>query len=153
MGVTGTAGLPGEFAPRDEAAAAPPGERRESTTSNEDRPAPLDQRGRVCATGAAVFASALERVALLNGIPREERSWRHSSIASRIRFLLSLAADPSRAARFERVVRRTKVAMLLIGLGGSMASLLYWRNVGTPALFRLQTGEPSQRMVSPVAER
>jgi STE24 endopeptidase len=112
----------------------------------------LDQSGRVCATGAAIFASALERVALLNGIPREERSWRHSSIASRIRFLLSLAADPSRAVRFERIVRRTQIIMLVIGLGGSAASLLYWRAVGTPALIRLQTGEPSSRMVSPIAQ-
>jgi STE24 endopeptidase len=100
-----------------------------------------DQAGRVCATGAAIFASALERVALLNGIPRDERSWRHSSIASRIRFLLSLAADPLRTARFERLVRTTQIAMLVVGLGGSLISLVYCRAVGTPALIRLQADE------------
>lgn len=111
-----------------------------------------EQKGRVCATGAAIFASALERVAVLNGIPREERSWRHSSIASRIRFLLSLAADPSRTVRFERLVWRTQLAMLLIGLGGSAASLLYWRAVGTPALIRIQTGDLPAAVVSPIAQ-
>jgi STE24 endopeptidase len=119
---------------------------------NRESAAPPDQKGRVCATGAAIFASALERVAVLNGIPREERSWRHSSIASRIRFLLSLAADPSRTAQFERVVRRTQIAMLVIGLGGSAASLVYWRAMGSPALMRLQTGDLPDPMVSPIAQ-
>jgi len=79
----------------------------------------------VCATGATVFVSALDRVAVLNGIPREERSWRHSSIASRMRFLTSLTGDPTRARRFERVVRRIKVTLLVVAAAGSAIAGVY----------------------------
>ncbi|MCP4249246.1 MAG: M48 family metalloprotease [bacterium] len=83
--------------------------------------------GPVCSTAAAVFASALDRVAVLNGIPPEERSWRHSSIASRVRFLTSLSGDRGRICRFERVVRRIKMALLVLGVGGSlMAGAYVW---------------------------
>ncbi|MCH7814301.1 MAG: M48 family metalloprotease [Planctomycetes bacterium] len=81
--------------------------------------------GPVCSTAAAVFTSALDRVAVLNGIPPEERSWRHSSIASRVRFLTSLSGDPGRIRRFERQVRRIKAALLLLGLGGSLVAGAY----------------------------
>ncbi len=81
---------------------------------------------RVCATAAASFISALDRVAVLNGIPHEERSWRHSSIANRMRFLTSLANDPARAARFERVVRRIKTVLLVSAVvGAGLASYYY----------------------------
>lgn len=92
--------------------------------------------GRVCASGAAVFASALDRVAVLNGIPHEERSWRHSSVASRIRFLTSLAGDPTRAAGFERLVRRLKLALLSVAVIGSLVSLAYWTLVSELAILR-----------------
>jgi STE24 endopeptidase len=94
-------------------------------------------KGRVCATGAAVFASALDRVAVLNGIPHEERSWRHSSIRSRIRFLASLSGDPNRVARFERVVRRAKQALVASAILGTVTALLYLRAVPRPAILRL----------------
>ncbi len=98
--------------------------------------------GRLCATGAAVFASALNRVAALNGIPSEERSWRHSSIGSRIRFLTSLAGDPHRGARFERLIRRVKIAMFALAIIGSAVWLYYWAVVPEPAILRLQAGGP-----------
>jgi len=72
----------------------------------------------VCAKAAQVFTSALDRVAVLNGIPHEERSWRHSSIASRMRFLTSLSGDPARARRFDRTVRRIKRTLLVLTAGG-----------------------------------
>ncbi len=72
----------------------------------------------VCAKAAQVFTSALDRVAILNGIPHEERSWRHSSIASRIRFLTSLSGDPARASRFDQTVRRIKRTLLILTAGG-----------------------------------
>lgn len=96
-----------------------------------------DDDGRVCATGAAVFASALDRVAVLNGIPHEERSWRHSSIGSRIRFLSSLAGDPRRAARFEHLVDRIKRGMLATAITGSILWLYYWSVVQEPAILRM----------------
>ena len=39
---------------------------------------------RVCAGGASVFASALDRVSRLNGIPQDEWHWRYDSIGDRI---------------------------------------------------------------------
>jgi len=90
---------------------------------------------RVCATGAAVFVSALERVAILNGIPRGERSWRHSSIASRVRFLTSLAGDPARACRFDRVVRRLQL-VLLVAAGVGIVALTGYCIWFEPVLLR-----------------
>ncbi|MEK7756009.1 MAG: M48 family metallopeptidase, partial [Planctomycetota bacterium] len=98
------------------------------------------QDGRVCATAAAVFASALQRVALLNGIPSEERSWRHSSIGSRIRFLVSLAGDPARAMRFERLIRRIKTSLLAAAVLGGAFFIYYWTVVPQPTLMQLQAG-------------
>lgn len=97
---------------------------------------------RLCATGAAIFASALDRVAVLNGIPHDEYSWRHSSIGYRIRFLTSLAGDPNRLARFEKVVRRAKRAMLVIAIVGSLVGGIYWMAVDEPAVLRLQANMP-----------
>lgn len=80
----------------------------------------------VCRTGAAVFTSALDKVAVLNGIPHEERSWRHSSIGSRMRFLTSLAGDPARARRFDREVSHVKMGMLTLAVVGSVISGYVW---------------------------
>lgn len=99
-------------------------------------------RGRVCATGAAIFSSALDRVALLNGIPHDERSWRHSSIGSRIRFLTSLAGDPGKTARFERLIGRAKIALVTLAVVGASLTVYYWRLVEVPAILRVQTGGP-----------
>ncbi len=79
----------------------------------------------VCASAAALFVSALNRVAILNGIPPEERSWRHSSIATRVRFLISLTGDPGRSARFGRTVRRVKRTLLLGAVGGTIVAAVY----------------------------
>ncbi|MBI3834598.1 MAG: M48 family metalloprotease [Planctomycetes bacterium] len=97
---------------------------------------------RVCATGAGVFASALRRVAMLNGIPPEERSWRHSSIANRMRFLAATADDPALAIHFERTVRRIKSALLVAAIVGTVGTLLYWSIVPEPAVLRLQANFP-----------
>jgi len=85
-----------------------------------------DPGPRVCATAAALFASALDRVAVLNGIPHEERNWRHSSIANRVRFLTSLANDPNRAIRFDRLVRRTKTMLLVTSVVGAVLAIYYY---------------------------
>ncbi len=97
----------------------------------------LSGEERVCATGAAVFSSALDRVAVLNGIPLDERSWRHSSIGSRIRFLASLAADPGRAERFERMIRRVKTGLMFLAVVGSAFAAYYWMVIPEPAILRL----------------
>ena len=90
-------------------------------------PAPPSPAGAVCAAGANLFADALTRIAVLNGIPLEARSWRHSSIANRVRFLREYARDPLKSARLERGVRAIK-AFLLIGvlIGLAIGLKLYW---------------------------
>ncbi len=95
---------------------------------------------RVCATGAALFASALDRVALLNGIPHEEFSWRHASIGSRMRFLASVAGDPAQAEGFERRVRTIKRFLIATAVVASALSAWYWIVVPQPAILRLQAG-------------
>ncbi|MEK6798388.1 MAG: M48 family metallopeptidase [Planctomycetota bacterium] len=100
----------------------------------------VEQGGRVCATAAAVFASALERVASLNGIPWEENSWRHASIGYRARFLRSLAGDPARAIQFERTITRIKRALLLFACLSVVTFAWYWWTFSESTLLRLQAG-------------
>lgn len=69
--------------------------------------------------GAAVFCSALERVAAVNNIPVAARSWCHGSIAKRMRFLEFLSRDSRRTAQFDRFMRRLYLVLVvcLLGLG------------------------------------
>lgn len=110
---------------------------REPCSVHLDEPGVEVDARRVCSGGAMVFASALERVAALNGIPRDEPSWRHGSIGSRIRFLVALAGDPARAVRFERHVARVKWAMTGIALLGGLVMIGYWYAVGRPAILQM----------------
>jgi STE24 endopeptidase len=107
----------------------------------------IEDGSRICATGAAVFASALDRVAGLNGIPRDEPSWRHSSIGSRLHFLASLAGDPGRARSFERQVRRIQFAIRAACLLGAIATVWYWTSVPEPAILRLGERRVPQAML------
>ena len=114
-----------------------PDQCREPCSVHLDDPS-LDVRNRVCATGASIFTSALDRVAVLNGIPHEEKSWRHSSIGFRIRFLQSLAGDPAMAAKFGRTLRRVKLIVPAAAVIGSAIFVYYWSVVSVPAILRLQ---------------
>jgi STE24 endopeptidase len=71
-------------------------------------------RDPLCATAAHVFSDALHDVAVLNGIQAEARSWRHSSIASRSRFVQELAGAPDRLVRFQRRVSRIQIGVLVV---------------------------------------
>ncbi|HOA74516.1 MAG TPA: M48 family metallopeptidase [Phycisphaerae bacterium] len=81
----------------------------------------------ICATAAHTFGEALHRIATLNGIPVEARSWRHSSIGNRIRLLRQYAADPSAIARLNRGVLAIKL-VLVVGsaVGLAIGAWLYW---------------------------
>jgi STE24 endopeptidase len=96
-------------------------------------PAPPSWSGdALCSTAAQVFGDALHEVALLNGIQPEARSWRHSSISSRARFLQELALDPRRTRRFERSVLAAKAAILVAALAGALwaaAEMNVWGTV------------------------
>lgn len=65
----------------------------------------------LCATAAQLFGHALNEIALLNGIRPEARSWRHSSISSRSRFVQGLAQDPLTTRRFEQTVLWIKLGI------------------------------------------
>ena len=76
-------------------------------------------------TGAAVFASALQRVALVNNIPENSRDWWHGSIASRVRYIRQFGRDPRVAERFDRTGRRV-VALLGLQIILCTAIAVYW---------------------------
>jgi len=118
------------------------------TVHGEGSESPAD-KDNVCATGAMVFASALDRVAVLNGIPHEEPSWRHASIGSRIRFLMSAADDPARAREFERKTRRLQRMMLGAAVIGAAVMVAYWAVVPEPAILRLQEHVVDRSIISP----
>jgi STE24 endopeptidase len=73
-----------------------------------------------------VFVEALEKVARLNGISRDQpgwlMSWQHSTIAKRVAFLQQMDADPKLEPLFQRRVGLMKWAMLL-GLATLLAAL------------------------------
>jgi STE24 endopeptidase len=81
----------------------------------------------VCATAAHTFGDALHRIAVLNGIPVEARSWRHSSIGNRIRLLKQYAVDPSAILRLNRAVVTIKVVLVVgTAIGLAIGAWLYW---------------------------
>lgn len=75
----------------------------------------------LCLAAAACFGQTLLDVAALNGIPAEAPSFRHSSIASRARFVDELARDPIATARFERSVAWIKLGIVA---GAAVSALL-----------------------------
>ncbi|QDU63917.1 heat shock protein HtpX [Planctomycetes bacterium Pan216] len=77
--------------------------------------------------GAEVFIQSLENVANLNGVARTAWSWRHGSIAQRVRFLEEVASDPELADRDDHAVARLRWTIatgLLVGMG-TLAALDY----------------------------
>jgi STE24 endopeptidase len=81
----------------------------------------------LCLQAADIFADALHRIAVLNGIAPHARSWRHSSIASRMEFVRTLAREPDKLRRFNRTVVLTKL-VLFAGtvIGCAIGAYLYW---------------------------
>ena len=76
------------------------------------------------------FVSVLERLAVIDRVPRQARFWRHFSIARRVAFLQRAIADPSVGVRFRRRLFAAKVAILVLFAAG-MGRLLIVR----PELF------------------
>jgi STE24 endopeptidase len=82
---------------------------------------------RVCTTAASVFSSALEAVAMLNGLNKYARSWRHSSIASRQEFIRQAAFYPETLHRFERTIVWIKATLVGVTLAlGLLSAWFYW---------------------------
>jgi len=81
-----------------------------------------------CAAGIQTFVRALEKIAQLNGIAREMRSWRHFSIAKRVEFLEQLSTRPHLERRFQVIVLLLK-SLVVIGLVAS--AWWVWTTAGT----------------------
>jgi Zn-dependent protease with chaperone function len=86
---------------------------------------PLAEQGNPQGLGAAVFASALERVAIVNNIPMHARNWTHGSIAARVRYIHRLGRDPVVAQRFDRTGRWVFFGLVaLIAVCGTLGTYL-----------------------------
>lgn len=81
----------------------------------------IGARNTVGPFGAALFASALRRVAVVNNIPIKRREWIHGSITSRMEFIQWLAASPQRTARFDRVMGKLYLTIVLLVVGAALA--------------------------------
>jgi STE24 endopeptidase len=79
---------------------------------------------RVTPEGAAVFALALQRIALINGTPPGSPNWRHGSIQSRVSYIYYLGVNGGSRREIDRKVRRIKIglwAMLLLSAAAAVA--------------------------------
>ena len=80
-----------------------------------------------CPTGIRTFIAALERVAVSNGISRDDpgwlSSWQHGSIARRVAFLERALHDPAVERRFRSQMRWFKLAVIgvLVGLAVTLS--------------------------------
>jgi STE24 endopeptidase len=84
-------------------------------------------RKALCPAAADVFAEALHRIAILNGMAPHARSWRHSSIASRMQFVRVLASDRKKLRRFNRTIVLTKMVLVLgTAAGCAVGAYHYW---------------------------
>jgi STE24 endopeptidase len=92
---------------------------------HEERSRPAGGDFPLCPTGIQTFSSALELVAILNGMEPGAGSWRHGSIRDRIRFLDGLVGRPERELRFQGRIRLLRVGLaagLLAGLAAAIAT-------------------------------
>ena len=78
----------------------------------------------LCRMGLRTFSEALAIVAQCNGIELGRRSWRHGSIAHRIRFLESLEHDPGGERRFQREVVTLRVVLGVVMVLAMLAATL-----------------------------
>lgn len=85
------------------------------------------KKAAVSPRGAAVFASALHRVAVVNNIPIATRSWCHGSIEKRMRYVRKLAEQPEHTESFDRVMLRLYailiVALIASAIGAALTGL------------------------------
>ena len=93
--------------------------------SSWDDHAPGEPDDTVTPEGAAVFATAIERVAYLNGMQARAGNWRHGSVAWRLSYIRWLGSRGGSRCEIDRFIRRMKTAMLLaLAVVGALAA---WR--------------------------
>lgn len=67
--------------------------------------------------GAIAMQAALNNVARFSGVDPNSPSWRHHSIAERVRFLVLTESNPGLIQHHHRLVQRTVIALIFITLG------------------------------------
>jgi Zn-dependent protease with chaperone function len=102
---------------------------RDAACAGHGAAAELAPRGAgLCPTGIRTFISALEKVAVLNGLSRDRpswlQSWQHSSIAKRVAFLERVIAHRPLERRFQRRLGLFKWALIavLLAAAGALAA-------------------------------
>jgi Zn-dependent protease with chaperone function len=70
------------------------------------------------------FASALEKLAVTDYVPRRSSFWRHFSIERRTDFLHKVLNDPELGDRYRKRVRRIRWGFCLVA-AGALANLLF----------------------------
>ena len=86
-------------------------------------PAP-DNSPSITHEGAAIFAGALQQIAVLNGIDPNGRNWRHGSIAHRVQHILMLGSTGGTRTPIDRTVKRIKIAIILGAIAAAAAIIL-----------------------------
>ncbi len=86
---------------------------------------------RATGAGAATFAAALHRVAVVNDIPYAARNWTHGSIASRVDYIGRLAADPAVGRRFDRAGRWVHAALAVLVVASTAVAVVGFRHEAT----------------------
>ena len=94
---------------------------RQSEEGEQTQGPPKD---RLCPPAVKCFAGALQRVALLNAIPQRARSWRHSSIGSRVDLLYHLSSVPGELGKFRRMIRLIKICLWVAAIAGAVGAVL-----------------------------
>lgn len=80
-----------------------------------------DFYGAWSAESPETFCRALEKVAVLNGLPRKGSSWRHDSVERRLRELMQAKESPEHVKAIRRSIRRMHAVVglfLIVALGG-----------------------------------
>lgn len=88
----------------------------------------FERQADVCAAellGSPVpLVLALEKIALMSGDVRELRSWRHHSVAERVRYLTEVGYEPAAIARYH--ARSARIARAVVAGVALMAALAGW---------------------------
>ena len=88
--------------------------------------------GRAGSADRSLFASALQRVAVVNNIPLSARNWTHGSMAARVAFIDRLAANPALGVRFDRKGRWVRLALLAsMVVCGTVAAVGFYHGYAT----------------------
>ena len=83
-------------------------------------------RERLCPLTVSCFTRALSRIGSLNAVSLRARSWRHSSLGSRIELLYQLGSDPAELGRFQKMIRLIKICIWAGTVAGGVGAMLLY---------------------------